>query len=251
MRTKLPLLAAITASLLASTSLGQETQERLIAKPTGSFAYTPPEAPHRHSSTYAEGVQRGQAALVRAWGDFSLQDSQAALIWEDVESRRLDNEVKLTETALKVKDLKRDHYHANRLARKLNKLELQQLKHLESLEQALDYQLTDIDFNWQTGAIYWPAAVASPQYAQHRQEIERLMARVIRSGSYVPEGTREEIAKACSRFRHRLHQDLVSRGGEDDPSIRTEYDRVVRLLKGLQYSPVLLAEAAGATLASN
>jgi hypothetical protein len=189
--------------------------------------------------------------LVRAWGDFALQDSQAALIWEDVESRRLENEVKLTETALKIKDLKRDHYHANRLARKLNKLELEQLKHLDSLEQALDYQLTDYDLNWQTGTIYWPASVASPHYARHRQEIERLMARVVRSGSYVPESTREAIAKACNRFRHRLYQDMLSRGGAKDPAFRSEYDRVVHLLKGLQYSPVLLAEAAADTLAAN
>ncbi len=252
MRNTLSLLAAtISSILLVHHSVAQESSQYLAPSTNASFPYAPPEAFHRHSSTYAEGVLRGSAVLVQALGNYELEGAQAASIREDAYSKYLDNKVKHVKTAFLVKDTRRDHYHSERIARKLHTLELRQVNRMIELQEALEYQLTDYDLDWETGTVFWPAMAASPRFAQHRQEVERLMSRIAAYGSYVPELERTKLAKACDRFRDTLYQEMLARGGNKVPTVRAEYDAVARLLKGLEYSPVLLSQASGETLSMN
>ena len=253
MRTTLSLLASILSPiLLADYGEAQESRPYIAPSTHASFPSASPEAFHRHSSTYAEGVLRGNAVLVQALGNYELESAQAASIREDAYSKYLDNELKHVRTAFAVKDTRRDHYHSERSARKLHTLELRQLNRMLELQEALEYQLSEYDLNWETGTVYWPAMAASPQFAKHRQEVERVLARITSYGSYVPESERTKLAKACDRFRATLYKEMLARGGNKVPSVRAEYDEVARLLKGLEYSPVLLAQAApGSVLSVN
>ncbi|TWU22581.1 hypothetical protein [Bythopirellula polymerisocia] len=252
MRNTLSLLVAtISSILIANLVAAQESQQYLSPSTNASFPYAPPEAPHGHSSTYAEGVLRGSAVLVQALGNYELESAQAASIGEDAYSKYLDNKVKHVRTAFAVEDIRRDHYHSERIARKLHTLELRQVNRMLELQEALEYQLTDYDLDWETGTVYWPAMASSPQFARHRQEVERMMARITAYGSYVPEQERTKLAKACDRFRDTLYQEMLARGGNKVPTVRAEYDAVARLLKGLEYSPVLLSQASGETLSMN
>ncbi|QEG37343.1 hypothetical protein [Bythopirellula goksoeyrii] len=252
MRNTLSLLAAtLTSILLTNSGEAQESTEHLSPSTNASFPYAPPEAFHRHSSTYAEGVLRGSAVLVQALGNYELESAQAASIGEDAYSKYLDNKVKHVRTAFAVKDTRRDHYHSDRIARKLHTLELRQVNRMLELQEALEYQLTDFDLDWETGTVYWPTMAASPRFARHRQEVERVMARIAAYGSYVPEIERTKLSQACDQFRDTLYKEMLARGGDKVPTVRAEYDAVSRLLKGLEYSPVLLSQASGSALSMN
>src|SRR5262245_24062910 len=49
-----------------------------------------------HSSTLQEGIRRGQAALIQAWGDYELSTSQAEILREQNRAVRRDNDLKQT-----------------------------------------------------------------------------------------------------------------------------------------------------------
>ena len=160
MRTASPMFAVVVAVLLTAVGTCQETASWIDRNPQASFAFTPPEAPHRHSSTYQEGVQRGYAAVVRAAADFNLQDSQAQIFREQAYAMNLDNSLKLTNTHFERKRMIANYYHQDRIDRIVRREQLRQLKSVDRLRDALDNPLSEYDVDFSTGSVYWPALVA-------------------------------------------------------------------------------------------
>jgi hypothetical protein len=238
MRTTLPLFAVV-AGLLVSPGFAQETSAWIGRNPSASFAFTPPEAPHRHSSTYQEGVQRGQAALQRALADRELQSAQAAILAEQAYAMSLDNYLKKTQTYIVRNEMLDDFRHRERINRIARREELRQLKQVDQLRTALDYSLSEFDVNFQTGTVYWPALVAGPKYAEYRQQLDSMMAAMLTSGTDV-EAHREELVSLCNEFRHQLYQDRLADPNAKLDSVKAEYAAADRLLRGLRYTPVVL-----------
>jgi len=210
-----------------------------------SFPFAPPEAPHRHSSTVAEGFLRGQAVRVQAEGNFRLLEAQADILRRQSESMGYDNELKKTASALARKEMLsnyRDHVREQRQSRRNNSREL---RYQRDSELASDYRLDQFQFNWTTGAIYWPAYVASPRYARNRHDLELLMHRMVRYGDYEIEAIREEAIRLADHFRNQLRQDFQSRADNDDPLVGEEYQATRRFLLGLKYTPLLADSARG------
>jgi hypothetical protein len=237
-------MLAIILSLLLNPALAQETSTWLNRNPSGSFASTPPEAPHRHSSTYQEGVQRGQAVLQRALADRELQSAQAAILLEQAYSMSLDNYLKKTQTYIVRNEMLDEFRHRERINRIARRDQLRQLKEVDQLREALDYSLTEFDVNFDTGTVYWPALVAGPRYASYRRQLDTLMAAMLTDGS-AGQTHREKLITLCNEFRHQLYQDRL-----DDPhakitSVKAEYAAADRLLKGLRYTPVVLNSPSG------
>jgi hypothetical protein len=240
MRTTLPTIALFIASLTSST-FAAESAEWIDRNPQASFAYSPPEAPHRHSSTYQEGVQRGYATVVQAHANYRLQDAQAAIFDEQAYSMHLDNALKLTSAQFERKQIIADYHHNKRVERIVRREQLRQLKTVEELREALDYTLTEYDVDFTTGTVYWPALVAGPKYAEYRKSLDSLASKVL-TGEATAED-REEFIAVCNKFRHQLTQDLQADAEKDSPSIQAEYEAVSRLLKGLKMAPVVMAQA--------
>jgi hypothetical protein len=239
MRTTLPMLA-IAASLLASPLLAQETSTWINRNPSGSFAYTPPEAPHRHSSTYQEGVQRGQAALERALADRELQSAQAAILLEQAYSMSLDNYLKKTQTYIVRNELLDEFRHRERVNRISRRDQLRQLKQVGELREALDDSLSEFDVNFHTGTVYWPTLVAGPRYAEYRRQLDTLMAALL-TGTGDLEAHREKLVSLCNEFRHQLYQDRLNDPHAKEESLKAEYAATDRLLKRLRYTPIVLS----------
>lgn len=247
MRNTLPMLAVAVATLLTAPSFA-ETSQWIDRDPQASFALTPPEAPHRHSSTYQEGVQRGQAALVRAYADFSLQDAQAEILREQAYAMRLDNFIHLGKTHYEWKQMRADYTHQERVSRIVRSEELYQLKQLSEsrreLREALQYPLSENEVDFLTGTVYWPALVAGPRYAQYRVALNELMADIMLNSSQSSSADRQRLTKLCHEFRRQLRADFATHLAKDLPAVQAEYAAVERLIKGLRYTPVVMAQTA-------
>lgn len=235
MRHSLPMLAVALVTLICPTSFAQESS------PSGygiavSRRYSPAEAPHRHSSTFYEGALRGQAAWITAAGEYIVDDAQAEILWQHAESMHYENEMKKTATALTRKKMLNDFQDYERQRRMERKVRSKQLWQEKYQELARTYRLNEYQMNWETGSIYWPALVSSPRYAQHRERLDVLMHRVVRSGQSRYSYDSDEIARVCQDFRNQLKQDALA----DHPSMRQQYSDMQRFLLGLKYAPVLI-----------
>ena len=98
------------------------------------------------------------------------------------------------------------------------------------------YRLTEYQFNWETGAIYWPAWIAGPRYTAHRHRIAILVDQMVRYDLARDKFYREQLARACDSLRDQLRADA-----KQNKQLRTEeYQGTQRFLVGLKYMPHLL-----------
>jgi len=241
MRNSLPPFALVTVSLalvhlLSPLALSQESNPRANHETVTSRRYAPPEAIHRHSSTAYEGARRGEAAWITAAGEYLNDEAQAAILWQQVESLHYENELKKTASALTRKKMLNDFRDYERQRRFERKEQSKQLWQEKYQELARTYRLNEYQFNWETGAIYWPALVANPRYVRERERLEILLDRVVRYGESHSHYDRDEIVKVCNLFRNRLREDF----SEVPPTARSEYAAMQRFLLGLKYAPLLL-----------
>lgn len=258
-------LAAAAALSLASCLLAvkahaveyrfSESPEWIDRDPQASFALSPPEAPHFHSSTYQEGVLRGMAVLNRAEGDRNLLDAQANVLWEQVYAMRIRNFLYKGQAHFEWKEMMSESRHRARINDILRTEELHRAKQLvesrRELEKALEYPLSEFDVDFRTGTVYWPALVAGPRYAKYRAELNDLMADIMRNGSFTSPSSRQRLTDLCNQFRRQLQDDLNADLGRDLAMVQAQYEAVQRLLKGLRYTPVVMAQASINTLSMN
>ena len=235
MRATLPLIALATVQLLSPIALAQQSNSRAYDINV-SRRLAPPEARHRHSSTAYEGALRGQAAVISAAGDFMVDDAQAEILWQQAESLHYENELNKTATALARKKMLSDYRDYQRQRRRDRKARSKELWQEKYQELARTYRLNEFQFNWETGAIYWPALASTPKYAKHRQRLEVLLSRVAKQGQTRYGYESDEIARVCHDFRNLLKVAAA----DDHPSMRKEYSGMQRFLLGLKYAPVLI-----------
>ena len=236
MRYTLPLLAVLAISLLNPSAHGQESNPRESYGIAVSRRMAPPEAIHRHSSTFYEGARRGEAAWITAAGEYLVDEAQAEILWQHAESLHYKNEIHKTATALTRKKMLNDFRNYDRQRKLERKAASKQLWEEKYQELARTYRLNEYQFNWETGTIYWPTIVASPRYAKHRERLNVLLDRMIRYGDSDYALQSDEIVKVCAQFGHQLREDFA----QDHPSTRQEYADMQRFLLGLKYAPVLL-----------
>ena len=236
MRQTISVLTVIVVNLLSPLAMSQESSPRAKYDIAVSRRYAPPEAIHRHSSTPYEGALRGQAAWVTAAGEYLNDEAQAAILWQQAESLHYDNELKKTASALTRKKMLNDYRDYERQRRLDRKQQSKQQWQEKYQELARNYRLNEYQFNWETGAIYWPSLVASPRYAKHRERLEVLLERVVRYDRSNYHYDNDEIVKVCQKFRSQLRDDFA----QTHPSTRQEYADMQRFLLGLKYTPILL-----------
>ena len=230
---------ALVAMIVVSSAAAQETSAWIGRSPAASSALAPPEAPHRHSSTYQEGVQRGRAALERAWGDRALLEAQSAILFEQARAMQMDNHLKMTSSYIVRQQMLDDFRHQERIDRITRTQQLRQLKEIDKLRKALDYALTEFDVDFQTGTVYWPALVAGPRYAEYRRELDHVIADILSRGT-ITDANREKLVSLCNQFRHQLHHERLDDPHGEVESVQAEYAAADRLLKGLRYTPVVI-----------
>lgn len=228
--------AVIAVALLTTAAVAEQTSPIAVGYHAPTFPFSPPEAWHDHSSTAYEGALRGRAVLTRAQGEKNLLDAQAGLVDEHALSLSYDNDVKFTQSRYQIKEMK-EAYRDLQRQRSLNRrYQGKQLHDERDQNLAETYRLTEYEFNWETGAIYWPAWIASPRYASHRHRIAILVDQMYRYDLAQDKFYREELARGCDSLRDQIRADA-----KQSKQLRTQaYQGTQRFLVGLKYTPRLL-----------
>jgi hypothetical protein len=236
------MLAVLSTSCFAGLAIAQESSP---FSPFHEVHYplTPPMAWQRHASTAYQGARYGDAAWVTSLGYYELMSAQAAILRQVEYNLAMQNKVNKTTYYIQRKQLLTNFWELERLRKVVRRREAQELMPVRERQRAEEYQLSDYEFDQETGMIYWPALLASPRYAHYRHSIEEQLAQLFRYGSFISKKDCENIARSCDKFGFQVWEDLIKREGLDYESASQEYSSSKRLLKGLRYAPVLMADS--------
>jgi hypothetical protein len=157
-----------------------------------------------HSSTAAEGMQRGYADVVRSYGMNNLLNSEAAKNWEDARKSYLENRNRATQTYF---EMRRYNTEARR-AERASPLSME--GYVRLAQQQAPARLSTSQLDPLTGAIDWPAPLQKPEYAAFRSRLEKLFRD--RASGFADNA---EIGKAAEEFLARLQEDLPKFAAND------------------------------------
>jgi hypothetical protein len=127
----------------------------------GGYGYYP------HSSTVAEGYQRGFADVVRSAGIANLLDSQAANNYEDARAKDYDNRLKGTETYFTMRRINEQYRSAERGTPATSE-QLFRWAHRD-----VPRALNSYEFDPLTGQVNWPLLLRAPGYDDYRRSVEQ------------------------------------------------------------------------------
>lgn len=120
------------------------------------------------SSTFAEGVQRGYASVLRGAGELAYMDSLAAINYQEAFRKALDNRVAYTKAAMEIKAMRaeyRERYAPRPFVGEARK---------RAIEYYLPKKLTATQFNADTSEIVWPHILRQAEYAPICNEINQV-----------------------------------------------------------------------------
>jgi len=226
----LTLSASIAQSPENYTSIGSGS----IHQPVSPFPVEMGFSQH-HSSTALEGALRGKAAVIQAWGNFELADSQAQILLE--QARSLDRENDLAQTA--ALHAQQKMWRDNRIqARKTRDSRVAEGRVILAARRATvyrdAYQLSPAELNAATGEISWPMTLRVARYEQDRARLDELFREHVSYGAPQDEMSRE-IARVVDRLTRTLQADIQFMP-------RDEYVAAQKFLKGLKYGAAALVQ---------
>lgn len=235
-------LAAGVAFLIAGTAAFAESDYEYQSVPPGPFH--PPVAPYPvemgfsqdHSSTLAEGAQRGRAAVIQAWGNYELSTSQAAILRQQARWLDRENDLKYVQARLAWKEMLRD---ARLRAREQRETAITDGQKKLAARQATDYriayQLSADELDPVTGTIHWPAALQHAKFRSDRERVNELMRQLASYGD-AQSGAAHEVVRCTDR---------LIRGLRVDSQVvpRDQYLAAQKFLRGLKCEAEALSEA--------
>lgn len=159
------LLTLLAVLMMSSAALGQ----RYVDNYGGNVSY--------HSSTVAEGAQRGLADVVRSAGEYNLNTAQAASTAQDAISKNLDNHMKATNTYFEMR-LANRQYQKQLETPPLSSEQLYRIAAQEAPKPLPANYLDPL-----TGQISWPVALQGDEYADVRTKLDGLFTLRAKEGS--------------------------------------------------------------------
>ncbi len=214
-------LSAVAVILLSASVVSAQSD------PTAALSYQgpyyQPASPNpvelgftqHHSSTAIEGARRGKAALVQAWGNYELDESQSEILRQQARALDRENDLKQTQALHaqiamwnQARIQARDEHEA-RLADGQRKVAERSATVYHQI-----YQLSPLEFDATTGAINWPTVLQDGKYQQVRDRVEELFRMQRGYGNPQP-GTAKEIARNIESIRRALRNDVGNMPNED------------------------------------
>ncbi len=157
-----------------------------------------------HSSTFAEGYLRGAGQLARGLGAANLDNSLAAMNYQEAYRRSLENSLRYAETYYARRDLWFDYQEATRR----EPLSMEGYRRIAEAEGA--DRLTAEQIDPETGKIRWPALLEADVLEPYRVTVEEALAN--RSVNEVGLGSRtyERVRRSVEAMRSILDRNKKS-----------------------------------------
>ena len=155
-----------------------------------------------YSSTVAEGYARGAADLTRSAGMGNLYNSQAAINYEDAQSKELDNRRKATESYFELRRINQQARAEEEARRRTS-------------EGAFRYgqtpavkRLTMARLDPVTGKLAWPPILEREKYAPQRQVLDELFVKRAMMPTGLIGDDYVRAVNACNSLLDDLKRDL-------------------------------------------
>jgi len=169
--------------------------------PPYGFGYAAPYIDNR-ASTAAEGFQRGFADVLRAQGWRNLLNSKAAINYSEARRREIENREKWTKTYFEMRTMNRQYRSAERGP-------------LPTKEDWVRYaqagapsRLGTEELDAVTGKITWPMVLKTPEFAQEREQLEKLFAERAAKGMVGMEEY-QEIEEVTNQMKEALKKQIT------------------------------------------
>lgn len=127
--------------------------------------------PGYHASTLEEGVLNGFGNAVQGMGQANLYNSAAAKNYEEARSMDYDNRLKWTDTYFQMR-AKNKAYREAEAGPRATSQELAQMAHDAAPTRLKPTQLDPL-----SGSINWPTFLRGPEYAEWRDQLDKVYER--------------------------------------------------------------------------
>ena len=171
-----------------------------------------------HSSTAAEGYQRGYADVVRSAGAYNVMTAEAARRLADAQQQNISNHLQATETYFEMKRINQAYRDETR--RKRTPEDLARLSTYSRPERLSPSELDPV-----TGSVDWPILLQTEPYAGPRQVVEQAL------GSKSTGALSPDLLLAAQNACDEMLTTLKSRIGDYNP---TDYMRSRNFIDGLR-----------------
>lgn len=176
------LVATVAVAALASAAVALAQISQPIAPPSNSSYYASGGYPGYSSraSTVGESHARGMADVVQAQGQANLNNSAAAINYTVAQSNEIQNRSAWTSTYFQMRQ-------ENRQARAAERRPRASMEDLVRYAQAgKPKPLSPSEFDTVSGKVSWPLALQVDGYATSREELEKVLARRVSTGTLGP-----------------------------------------------------------------
>ncbi len=161
-------------------------------------------------TTAAGSAASGAANVIQAQGQRNLSNSQAAINAEQARSMNLDNQLKYTQTYYEKQSIYNQHKQAE-YAQDRRSAEDYKRYAREAAPKRMSYSQLDPV----TGQLAWPGPLTIDDYADSRQELDKLFAERASSSGAIGYKKVTEIRKTAEAMEAKLKQSIADLPPDD------------------------------------
>lgn len=230
-------LAIIVLSCSCQTRAAAQDFDRPVAPYPGSYpggVYPPASgAPYGmyggygypqydHASTYEEGLLRGRAALLRAYGESNYWNAQALNYAQEAYRQYLNNRKKTLETYC---DLAQINYDARERSQSPRPTREDLVRYATD---GLPKLLTASEFDGVFGVVRWPEVLRRPDFASARTMIDRLLPDYCQRNLNASSDVGRDLSQSVGELESKLKREI-------DTVSPMEYVAAKKFLESLKY----------------
>ena len=186
----------IAASFSAMSAGLAQAQGTAIAQPIANWSY------NNHSSTFAEGSLRGQAAVIGSVGQTVYLDSLAAVNYAESYKRAIENSVAVT----------RAYYEQREIREEYNQKYGPKAFVGEARKKFIEYyapkRLSAQEFDLEHGKLTWPHILRQEQFAPVKDRIDSVFARRDAENSGDGSKTHREVLQLCAALTGLMRENI-------------------------------------------
>ncbi len=171
------------------------------AQPYYRGGYAGPYYDNR-AATPAESYARGASDLVRSAGQTNLNNSEAAINYEQARSAELDNRMKQTDTYFQMRQANDAYRAAER-----GPADTPSAAYRRSAA-AIPDRMAPSQLDPVTGEINWPMILQEDQYADYRNQIEAMFAHRAETQGHVGPDEYQKLGRVCDALASALKDNI-------------------------------------------